>query len=311
MVHLKNYTRIIGIFIFIYILSRLEWQEMLILLGKVKILYFWVSIFLIIPIVFLRTLKWRLLINSLEITVPFRPLTEMMMKGLFLGFFTPGKVGEFYRAKYLSKLSNTTLATTLFTVIFDRVIDFLIFGVIALIGGIIFAGLFKTPLVLIVFSFLLVILIFSLLIKKEYLQKILRFLIRYFLPKTVRNKTNSFVENFFNQIKKMNKMLMMKLFFVESLYYLTLVIIHYFLSLSLRLYIPFWYLFIIIALVTLLVILPFSFSGLGTREAGYIFFLSFLGISPTQAVSFSLLIFVWNILLTIPGGALLLKNKNL
>ena len=50
----------------------------------------------------------------------------------------------------------------------------------------------------------------------------------------------------------------------------------------------------IIPLITLLDALPISFSGLGTRDAAMIFLFSLMSLSAEAAVSFSLLILVFN-----------------
>jgi hypothetical protein len=47
-----------------------------------------------------------------------------------------------------------------------------------------------------------------------------------------------------------------------------------------------------VALGSLITLLPFSISGLGTREATIIAYLSTVGISPETALSFSFLVFV-------------------
>ncbi len=58
---------------------------------------------------------------------------------------------------------------------------------------------------------------------------------------------------------------------------------------SLGISVPFWYLVLCFPLVTLLSALPLSFGGLGVREGGFVFFLSFIGIAQDEALAFSLL----------------------
>lgn len=302
----KNYLKIIGIFIFIYILSKIDWHELSVVFGNVNIFYFLMAVLLIGPVILLKTLKWKLLVNSSGATVPLGKLTKMFIKSLSLGFITPAKLGEFYRAKYLTEASKAPLGNSLFTVVLDRLTGLITFVFIGMVGGILLFGLDKPAMVLIALFFLIIVLI-SYFLVKDRPQRAWRFCVNYFIPQALREKSNLFVENFFNQMKKVNSILLFKLFSFEFIYYIVLVLAHYFLSSSLGLGIPFWYLFVIISLVALIVILPISVSGLGTREVGYIFLLSFLKISMTQATSFSLLILVWNILLTLPGAILLLK----
>ena len=66
----------------------------------------------------------------------------------------------------------------------------------------------------------------------------------------------------------------------------------YFLAKALGLLVPFWFFMMIVPPTVLVEIIPISFSGLGTRDATLIFFLSFIGIAAESAVSLSLTIVV-------------------
>ncbi|MDX9708821.1 MAG: lysylphosphatidylglycerol synthase transmembrane domain-containing protein [Trichloromonas sp.] len=63
-------------------------------------------------------------------------------------------------------------------------------------------------------------------------------------------------------------------------------------------------LMVIVPLVVLLTMIPFSLNGLGIREGGYIFFLADLGVGSTEALSFSLLNYLLVLVLGIVGGGL-------
>ncbi len=65
--------------------------------------------------------------------------------------------------------------------------------------------------------------------------------------------------------------------------------LQYLLSRSLHLSIPPGYFFLFFPLVTLLSALPLSFSGIGVREGGYVFFLKIVGIEKEQALAMGLL----------------------
>src|ERR1700734_1118702 len=58
----------------------------------------------------------------------------------------------------------------------------------------------------------------------------------------------------------------------------------------------------IIAIVTMLIALPVSISGIGVREQLFIWFFALLGIHGDQAVTFSLTYFAFNILWSLAGG---------
>jgi len=63
-------------------------------------------------------------------------------------------------------------------------------------------------------------------------------------------------------------------------------------------------LMVVVPLVVLLTLIPFSLNGLGIREGGFIFFLAPLGVSTTEAMAYSLSHYLLMILLSVAGGLL-------
>jgi hypothetical protein len=65
--------------------------------------------------------------------------------------------------------------------------------------------------------------------------------------------------------------------------------LQYVLARSLHISIPAGYFFLFFPIVTVLATLPMSFSGIGIREGGYVFFLGLIGIQEEQALAMGLL----------------------
>jgi uncharacterized protein (TIRG00374 family) len=63
-------------------------------------------------------------------------------------------------------------------------------------------------------------------------------------------------------------------------------------------------LMVVVPLVVLLTLIPFSLNGLGIREGGFIFILADLGVGGTEALSFSLLNYMLVLVLSFVGGGL-------
>lgn len=71
---------------------------------------------------------------------------------------------------------------------------------------------------------------------------------------------------------------------------------------------PLWYLILFVPLITILSLLPFSFSGIGVREGGYVFFLALIGIGRDEALALGLL---WSAVVLgagLVGGVVLLLS---
>ena len=132
--------------------------------------------------------------------------------------------------------------------------------------------------------------------------------LKVFIPGIFKTKTENFLGIFYQEARKIKKNAIALAIITQLLSYIVSISACYLIALSLGLFIPFWYLFLINAFISLLVVLPISILGIGTREAGYIFFLAFVGISSNVAVLFSLLILVWSVLRAFPGAIVFLKE---
>ncbi len=86
-----------------------------------------------------------------------------------------------------------------------------------------------------------------------------------------------------------NYPLLLKVCGLSALFHIFQMGLQYLLALSLHLSIPIEYFFLFIPLVTILSALPVSFSGIGIREGGYVFFLALVGVSQEQALAMGLL----------------------
>lgn len=307
----SNIFRFIGIGLFIYIILRIDISQLLFAFSKINWVYYLAGILFLIFWFLIRTLKWKRLIDSVGGSIAKRRLFEIMLSVTFLGVITPGKLGEFWRAKYLAESSSISKGAAFYTAFMDRLTDLLVTGVVAVLGLLIISLKFGIGaqwrsyiLIFVVFLFLSFVFL-----KKIGLQKISQKFLKFFLPVFWQEKTDLFLSEFDGSFKKLKLGLFLEMIIYGFLYYLASIIIYYFIVLALGIAVPFWYLFLTVAMVWLILTLPISFFGLGVREAGFIYFFSILGVVPSLAVVFSLLALFTNILLAGPGAILFLWKK--
>ncbi|PIS17427.1 MAG: hypothetical protein COT59_00725 [Candidatus Nealsonbacteria bacterium CG09_land_8_20_14_0_10_42_14] len=299
---LKRGVRIIGIVLFVYILSKVNWPEFSDILREINIFYFILGILLIIPAVSIRALRWREIVNSLDAGISKKTSIIIFAKGLFWGVITPGKLGEFSRAKYLAEKSNISLDKALFTVVFDKLIEFFAAVFLSIPAVLALFYLFEVDVFLIMLILsLLVISGIYFLIKRESAQKVLKPLFQIFIFDSLKKKAEDFFHGFFEETKRLTRALIVKLFCYELVIYLLTLLVFFLMTLSLGITVPLWYLGLMIPLVSIVAVLPVSVFGLGTREAGLIFLFSLINLSLNQAVAFSFLIMFWSILSGVPG----------
>ncbi|MDI6591499.1 MAG: lysylphosphatidylglycerol synthase transmembrane domain-containing protein [Patescibacteria group bacterium] len=306
----KKYAKLFGIILFLYILSRINLSDLFQISKEVKFHYFSLGIALLLLSAIIRIFRWRILINSIGVDIPLKMISTFIFKSVFLGIITPGRVGDFWRAKYLAESTPVSLGKAFYTAVIDKFITFLIIMLIGIIGTVILFWFLKIEMMnLIIFAGISAAFIIFFLVKKEVVEKIFKFFLRALIPDSQKDRTRFFFEEFYQGLKTLKISLVSKLLVLVTLDYFIGALIYYFAALSLGLYLPFWYIFLIIGLVWISIFLPITVFGLGTREGSLIFFFSFFGLAPTQAVAFSLLILLYDVTLAIPGLILFLTQK--
>ena len=309
----NKYIRIIGIILFFYILSRINLQELFLALKNINLSYFFLAIILLPASIIIGILKWKILINSQSIKISSNLINEIFLKGLFWGVVSPARLGEFLKAKYLTEAVDISGGRAFYTILMDRIIDLLIIIAVGMVGIINLFLFNKIKIGWTIFVLLSILFLFTIyfLVRREDTKKIFKFSLKILNFSSIRKKTDSFFDEFFNGMKELNSVLFSKLIGYGFLHYLVTVLIYYLLALSLGINITFFHLFLIVALVLIILLIPITILGLGTREAGYIFFFAIFNITAATAVAFSSLILFVSIILSIPGMILFLKNNRI
>ncbi|NCA85647.1 MAG: flippase-like domain-containing protein [Clostridia bacterium] len=247
---------------------------------------------LVLPVVVVvlavKGYRWKMLLRSEGFQYSSRRAIRAYLVAYSIGVVTPGRLGELvkvYDARH--RIRGIDGMTALRSVVLDRLFDMFFLSWFALAGLIFYFKLMPTasPLLLLIFTLviLLIALYFGFLILKLITKKI-----------TSKSKALDFLIRCMEQMlspKNWNIWLFTALayaiFFggIELLFY------------SLSIQISFLESGFIISLIGLILLLPISIAGFGTREAGLIYLLAFYGISAETAISFSLLqfltFFVW------------------
>ncbi|MCX6796329.1 MAG: lysylphosphatidylglycerol synthase transmembrane domain-containing protein, partial [Candidatus Falkowbacteria bacterium] len=131
----KRYLNFLGIFLFLYILSRINFSDFF---NKLPQINLWLILLLpplIIIINLIKAWRWRIMLSRQNINYPFTQIILIYLSGIFFGAITPGRIGELGRLYYLKKDQHSTF-NSLTTLILDKVLDL----ILALILGV--AGLF-------------------------------------------------------------------------------------------------------------------------------------------------------------------------
>lgn len=180
----------------------------------------------------------------------------------------------------------------LFYQFFDRVFDLFILLFLSLIGATVFRELLG-GVVGIIIIFLIVISLFLILLASAKIRVgIGRRLGAILLP--VKAKESSRNSSLMQRLGKLSlsRFAMLSAVLLSLIAYAIAFFRYYLLILSLNLSIPLWPFLGCVTIASIIIILPISFSGIGTRDAVLIYLFSYLGLAQETAISFSLLFLV-------------------
>ncbi len=284
-----NKFKIIGLVLFVYILSRLNPDDLISYLKNVSLKYYLIAFFISVPTIFLKSLRWRLLIPGNK-KVSIIQAWKYYWIAVFWGAVTPGKVGELFKIRYLNQMGYSTGESTAATVM-DRFFDMILLLLLVYIGMIFYSSGFSDDVFF--FSILLIsgaslFLIIYLFRKRAY--KIFLKAVEKFLPGSVTEKFHVEAGNVIKTVKAYNFKKWLYSILLTLLTWTFFILQRYIVSMSLGLDIDVFYFSNTVLLAALITLIPVSVQGIGTRDAVFIYMFGFVGIDSTQAVTLSALI---------------------
>jgi uncharacterized protein (TIRG00374 family) len=219
------------------------------------------------------------------------------MIGYFYASVTPGFVGQIMRLPYMKEKTgerygklfiNTLIEVTLrqfaiYTMIF--------FGLIMTIESFSDIELFRIILIIIVIAIIVTIGIIWYFLGKERGDKTFRYLIRYLIPGRFKDIYYGFVDTFYNDFPRLNRLIIPFL-----LSFVTWIIIfsqEYIIVMAVGANIPYVSFILLFPVANITGYIPITFAGLGTRElASILIFSTLFGVADYKIFIFTLVGFI-------------------
>jgi len=290
--------RLIGLIIIVFILSRIDIHKTLQILKSIKLIPALVVTLTSVLMILLRAVRWQILMKGQGINIDFLAAVEIYAAGYFIGSITPGRVGEFSKAYYLKKVYPDSRWDAIASITVDRLLD-VAFVLLTGICALIYLHFLST-----ITSILLLltgITIFCLLgINKRIVSFILHSIFNFPPAKYILKKHSQVTEGITQGIISLTgRGLILPIFITVSIYTLYFLQAHI-LACALGFNTGTIEIGLALSCAMVLSMLPITIAGLGTREAGLIFFLGRIGMGAEEAVSFSLAIFlIYGVLLSL------------
>lgn len=244
---------------------------------------------------YIRGLRWKKLLNAIQIRAATPALTEMVFLSWFANSIVPAKIGDVYRSYLLKKYNSAPMSTSLGTIVVERIFDIAVLLILLSVSG---AILFKDKMPgqilqsLEVGYILLGLVILGLVLLKVFKDHIIQIVPNKFVM-IFENLYRSVYDSFSNTNTFVNvSVLTVVSWFLESGRFLLVTR-----ALGVDLDLPV-IIFVVLA-ASLLTAIPLTPAGLGAVEVSIVGILAIMGIDTAIGTSIALLdrlISYWSIL---------------
>lgn len=268
-------------------------------LANANIFYIFVSFAFVFLAILLKSLRWKNIAWLFKAPMSIKESLNYTYISLAFGMVTPGRLGEFIKAKYLNDCSKIGIIKSLITVTLDKLFDVAALIGFALIGLSFFDfGIPVPP----IFFMILLVLYFVFLSAFFFYPEKLVMAAKFFIPEKYKNKLNFFSE--FNRYHLYS-------FCFSAVIWIFFSFSAFFILKSLGISnTPLLVIIVAVPLMALSSLIPISLGGIGVREAVAISLFLAIGMAVEKSLVFSL-IYTFNgfIVPAIIGTFLYLKLK--
>ena len=288
---LSRLLPVFGVILFVYIILNSHPTKLLQAVSGINPFYMAVALPFSAVILCMKGLKWRMIMRISGIDYPLKSSIRVWSIGMFAGIVTPGRIGDLIRAFYLNK-QHKSFGRCVSTVIIDRIIDISIIFVFAIAGILLFSGMLGHSVYMEVMLFFMVayFIVLYAAAKKNLTGFMLRPIYGFFFSGKHRKKLSAGFNDFYDTVAMMRKNMagtllvcaLTLLIWAVSVFQIQLV------ALSLGIKLDYFFLLAIMSMAVMIELVPVSVSGMGTRDAFFIFALGNIGIVREYAVVFSI-----------------------
>jgi glycosyltransferase 2 family protein len=287
---LLKFLPLIGVVIFVYIISQLDIPAVIQIFASLNPLYIVLSFFSIVPLLFIVNFEWQMILKRQGIHVSSLYSMKNLLIGYFYGFITPGGVGGYLQILYLKQECHEPLPKCASNIITLHTIDLITLLFFAIAGGVLLTGQFPIFLIIFVLLLALIMVLFFFLLGKKGSQPFFKRLLQTRVLRYVQRYFKDPLESFFDELPSFRALILP--FIVSIMAWLLYFTEFYLVSRLFMIDVPFLYFILMAAITNVVTLIPISIYGLGTREATMISLFSLFGIPKEQIVSLSLFWFV-------------------
>lgn len=291
-----------------YLLSIIPVNEIIESIISTNLFLFISGLLLVIPIIYLSAFETRYLTSIQGINLSVWEIIKIHLATSFYGLFLPGILSagavKWYKFSRFGKKSAAAAV-----VVFNRFLEVLMIVFIGILASlpIIYSSNNLKLFFALAILFVSMIIFYILLFRNTGLDFIKKYLFILPLPGSVKKASGKFFDSML-QFQNLSLKEHFKILGLLFLYHGIGVISFLLFAKSLNINLSIWSIAWIRSVMALSIILPLSFAGLGIREGTLVFLLYYHGIKSDISMALSFLFFSRNILTSLTGGLIELKE---
>ena len=310
-IEIKKFLGLFGLLVLIYLVYRIGFKEIVSTFIGLKIYFLLTGL----PFLFLCFVIWsyrlKYLLDKKKFNLSFSYIFKIYFIGNFYSTVTPSQIGGVVmKTFYIKEKASKTFAQTAGVVVLDKILEIIALLFFGIIGSfILFKYLSIKLFIMAILMFISFILVLILLIKKKWGEIFFRLAYKFIISQNIKKKAKLSFKAFYQDLPT-GRVLVLPLI-LAILGWLILYSFTYFLGLSLEIKISYLIFIVIMAISSLVGLLPISFGGLGTREGTTVFLLGIFNVGINQAFTLSILGYlIAKFLPALVGSILTLVIKN-
>jgi len=289
--YIKKFLPLIGIIILIIIVLNLDIDKIKAAFLSINPIFIVLSLSLLLPIILIKIYVWKIILNVQKIKLNFYQLLKIYMIGYFYSSITPGFLGHLMRIPYIKEKTDEPYGKLFVNIFIDTTVRTIAEFLIILIGALIIFGSYPEIFTICIVIFSIIGLILYYFIKKERGEKFFYGLVKYFIPKKLKDNLYRFIDTFYNDFPKLNQLIIP--FILGIVVWILIFSQEYIVVYAMNLSIPYIYFLVLFPIANIVGYLPITIAGLGMREfTSIMIFSTFFGVGKEEILVFTLVGFL-------------------
>jgi len=272
--HAKKFLPLIGIAIFIYIVYSLNFEDIKNAFLSIKPIYIVLALSLTLPLLLIRNYSWQLILKEQKIKLSFFQSLKIFLIGFFYCSITPGFIGHLMRVPYMKEKTGEPYGKLFVNIFIDSTLRTVAIFLMILTGALLVIGSYPKLFWITIIIFIILVLVLLYFIKKERGEKLFHKLIKYLIPKKLKDNFHKFVNTFYFDFPRITRLILPIL--VAFITWIIVFTQEYIIVMALGVDIPYHYFILLFPVANIAGFIPITFAGLGIREGTSILIFSTL-----------------------------------